>query len=102
MKKPMVDCRAFRLSKINDPQFSHLKLLFGWVVYFLLYILTENLIPAEDCTPVYMWLDDVIPFHEIFVIPYVFWYLLIVISLGYFLLYDIENFKGLQKFIIVT
>ncbi len=102
MKKPMVDYRSFRLSKINDPKFSHLKLLFGWVVYFVLYFLTENLIPTENCTPVHMWLDDVIPFHEIFVIPYVFWYLLIVISLGYFLLYDIENFKGLQKFIIVT
>lgn len=102
MKKPMVDYRTFRLSRLNDPQFSHLKLLFGWVVYFALYVLTENLIPAENCKPVYMWLDGVIPFHEIFVIPYVFWYLLIVISLGYFLLYDIENFKGLQKFIIVT
>lgn len=102
MKKPMVDYRTFRLSRLNDPQFSHLKLLFGWVVYFALYVLTENLIPAESCKPVYMWLDGVIPFHEIFVIPYVFWYLLIVISLGYFLLYDIENFKGLQKFIIVT
>ena len=102
MKKPMVDYRTFRLSRLNDPQFSHLKLLFGWVVYFALYVLTENLIPAENCKPVYMWLDGVIPFHEIFVIPYVFWYLLIVISLVYFLLYDIENFKGLQKFIIVT
>lgn len=102
MKKPMVDYRTFRLSRLNDPQFSHLKLLFGWVVYFALYVLTENLIAAENCKPVYMWLDGVIPFHEIFVIPYVFWYLLIVISLVYFLLYDIENFKGLQKFIIVT
>ena len=28
--------------------------------------------------------------------------MLIVISLGYFLLYDIENFKNLQKYIIIT
>ena len=102
MKKPVVDYRSFRLSKINDPQFSHLKLLLGWIGYFILYFLTENLIPAEKCTPVHMWLDDVIPFCEWFLIPYVFWYALIVISLGYFLLYNVDSFKRLQTFIIVT
>ena len=102
MKQPVVDYRAFRLSKINDPRFSHLKLLLGWVVYFALYFLTENLIPAERCTPVHMWLDDVIPFCEWFLIPYVFWYGLIVISLGYFLLYNVDSFKRLQTYIMVT
>ena len=29
-------------------------------------------------------------------------YVLIVISLGYFLLYNVENFKGLQTFIMIT
>ncbi|MBO5252581.1 MAG: phosphatidic acid phosphatase [Clostridia bacterium] len=102
MKKPMVDYREFRLSKLNEPQFSHLKLLLGWVGYFALYFLTENLIPAEKCRPVHMWLDDVIPFCEWFVIPYVFWYVLIVISLGYFLLYRVGRFKELQTYIIIT
>ena len=49
MKKPVVDYRQFRLSRLNDPQFSHLKLLLGWVVYFLFYFLTENFIPPESC-----------------------------------------------------
>ena len=102
MKKPVVDYRQFRLRKLNDPEFSHLKLLLGWVGYFVLYFLTENLIPAENCTPVHMWLDDVIPFCEWFVIPYVFWYVLIVISLGYFLLYHVDSFKRLQTYIIIT
>lgn len=102
MKKPVVDYRQFRLNKLNDPQFSHLKLLGGWIVYFALYFITENLIPAEKCYPVHMWLDDVIPFCEYFLIPYVFWYLLIVFSLGYFLLYDVESFKKLQIFIMIT
>ena len=43
-----------------------------------------------------------IPFNELFVIFYVGWYGLIVWSLGYFMLYKPKNFKGLQKFIIVT
>ena len=102
MKKPVVDYRIFRLNKINEPEFSHLKLLLGWVGYFILFFLTENLIPAERCTPVHTWLDDVIPFCEWFLIPYVFWYVLIVISLGYFLLYNVDSFKRLQTFIIVT
>ena len=79
MKKPVVDYRQFRFSKLKDPQFSHLLLLLGWVVYFLLYLLTENLIPVERCYPVHCWIDDVIPFCEVFVIPYVFWYLLSVL-----------------------
>ena len=102
MKTPVVDYRNFRLKKINDPEFRHLKLLLGWVGYFALYFLTENLIPAENCTPVHMPLDDVIPFNEWFLLPYVFWYVLIVISLGYFLLYHVDSFKRLQTYIIIT
>ena len=102
MKKPVVDYREFRFSRLREPQFSHLLLLLGWVVYFALYFLTENLIPAENCHPVHMGLDDVIPFCEWFVLPYVFWYVLIVISLGYFALYDIDSFKRLQTYIMIT
>lgn len=102
MKKPVVDYKAFRLSKINDPQYSHLKYLLGWVGYFILFFLTENLIPAENCHVVHCWLDDVIPFCEAFVIPYVFWYGYIVITLLYFALYNPDGFKKLMTFIIVT
>ncbi len=102
MRKPVVDYRQLRFSNLTSPRFRHLFLLLGWVGYFLLYFLTENLIPAEECYPVWCKLDDLIPFHEFFVIFYVGWYVLIVISLGYFLLYNVENFKGLQIFIMVT
>lgn len=102
MTNPRVDYSGFRLSRINEPRFSHLKLLLGWVVYFALFFLTENLIPAEDCYPVHCALDDVIPFSEVFVIPYVLWYLLIIVSLAYFALYNVDNFKNLQRYIIIT
>ena len=88
MKKPVVDYRQFRLSKIREPQYKHLLFLLGWVGYFILYFLTENLIPYERCYPVHSALDDIIPFCELFVIPYVGWYLLIVVSLVYFALYN--------------
>lgn len=102
MKKPTVDYREFRLSRINEPRFAHLKYLLGWVGYFILYFLTENLIPPEACHSVHCALDDLIPFNEIFVIPYVMWYVFIVVSLIWFALYDTESFKKLSIFIIVT
>ena len=102
MKKPVVDYRAFRLSKINEPEYRHLWLLLGWVGYFLLYTLTENLIPQDSCHVIHCALDDRIPFTESFVIAYVFWYLLVVGSLLWYLLYDIRRFRQLQIFIMLT
>ena len=102
MRTPTVDYRKLRLSNINTPEFSHLKLLLGWVGYLTLYVLTENMIPAENCYPVHCWLDDVVPFCEWFVIPYASWYLLIVGSLLYFLLYSVDSFKKVQTYIIIT
>lgn len=102
MRTPTVDYRNLRLNNINSPEFSHLKLLLGWLGYFILYFLTENLIPEENCYPVHCWLDDVVPFCEWFVIPYVSWYLLIVASLLYFLLYSVDSFKKMQTYIIIT
>jgi len=102
MKKPVVDYREFRLSRINEPRFSHLKLLLGWIIYFALYFLTENLIPAENCRVVHCWLDDVVPFCEVFVIPYTFWFFLVAGSLLYFALYNIDSFRRLSIFIMIT
>lgn len=102
MKKPIVDYRDFRLSRLNEPRFSHLKLLAGWIVYFALYFLTENLIPAENCHVVHCRLDDIVPFCEYFVVFYVFWYFLIAATLLYFMFYNTEGFRRFQIFIIVT
>ena len=102
MKKPVVDYRRLRLHNLNTPEFSHLLLLLGWVGYFILYFLTENLIPAENCHVIHCALDDMIPFNEFFVLFYVGWYVLIVISLGYFLLYSVQSFRNLQTYIIIT
>ncbi len=102
MKKPVVDYREFRLSRINEERFSHLKYLIGWIGYFFLYFITERFIPHENCYVIHSVLDDIVPFCEFFVIPYVFWYLLIVLTLLYFALYNTEGFKKFQTFIIVT
>ena len=102
MRPPVIDYRNFRLRKLNSPEFSHLKLLFGWEGYFSLYFLTESIIPEQSCTPVYCFLDDWIPFCEWFIIPYVLWYVLIAGSLLYFALHNIDSFKKLSTYIIIT
>ena len=102
MRKPVVDYRSFKLSKINEPQYRHLLLLLGWPIYFALYFITEQLIPLERCYPIHCFLDEIVPFCEYFVIAYAGWYFLIVGSLIYLALYNPDNFKGMMKFIITT
>ena len=102
MKRQPVDYSGFSLRRLKEPRFSHIRLLGGWLVYFALYFLTENLIPAERCHPIHCWLDDVIPFNELFVIFYVGWYALVFGSLAYTFFYDVPRFKKLQVFIIIT
>lgn len=101
-RQPERDYRKLRPGNLTSPEYRHLLLLLGWIVYFIAYFLTENLIPPERCHPIHSALDDLIPFHELFVIPYTFWYVLIVISLLRFLLYEVDSFRNLQKFIIIT
>ncbi|MBQ1770865.1 MAG: phosphatidic acid phosphatase [Clostridia bacterium] len=102
MKKQLVDYSGFTLRKLNDPRFSHIKLLGGWIAYFILYFVTENLIPVERCHPIHCALDDVIPFNEFFVIFYVGWFFLVAGSLAYTLFYDVPRFKKLQVFLMIT
>lgn len=102
MKRPMVDYRQFRLSRLGEPQFAHVKLWLTWAVYFALYFLTENLIPAEKCHVMHCFLDDLIPFNEYFLIFYTGWYLLVFGSLLYYFLYDVKRFRELDLYIFVT
>lgn len=98
----MVDYRQFRLRRINEPQFAHVKLWLTWPVYFALYFLTENLIPPEKCHIMHCFLDDLIPFNEYFLIFYTGWYLLVFGSLLYYFLYDVRRFRELDLYIFVT
>ena len=102
MRKPVVDYREFRPSRLNEPRFAHLKLLGGWLAYLVLYFVTENLIPTSRCHVIHCALDDLIPFQEGFLIIYCYWYVLLVGSLLYFLLYDLRAFRRLQVYIMIT
>ncbi|MBQ6122013.1 MAG: phosphatidic acid phosphatase, partial [Clostridia bacterium] len=102
MKRPVVDYREFRLWRRNEPRFAHVRLLGGWLVYLVLYFITEHFIPLERCHVIHCALDDMIPFREGFLVIYCYWYALLVGSLLYFFLYDILSFKRLQIYIMIT
>ena len=102
MKKPMIDYRELSLSTVREPRYRHVLLVLGWVFYFTMYFITENLIPPERCHPMHCALDDLIPFNEWFLIFYAGWYLLVFGSLLYYFLYDADKFSKLQTYIIVT
>ena len=102
LKKKPVDYSGFSLRRLNEPRFSHVKLLGGWIFYFIMYFITENLIPREACHPIHCALDDMIPFNEFFLIFYVGWYALVFGALAYTFFYDVPSFRKLQIFIIVT
>lgn len=103
MKRSVYDYSGFRLSRIKEPRFSHIGLMIAtWGTYFLLYFLTENLIPAERCIPVHCKLDDLMVFNEYFVIFYVGWYLLVAGSLAYYFFFDVKRFRELDLYIFVT
>ena len=77
-------------------------LLLSWPVYLALFFLSEKLIPPEACTVIRCAADDLIPFCEWFLIPYVSWYPLVAGSLIWLLRKDREVFRWLQRYILIT
>lgn len=102
MRKPERDYRKLRLRNWNTDAFRHLNLLLWWLLYFLLYGLTERWIPLQSCHLIHCPLDDRIPFVEGFALLYVSWYGLIAVSLAWFLLYNVDGFRQLQRYIIIV
>lgn len=97
----MVDYRKFRLSKLDTPEFSHLKLLLFWPLYGLVFLILEHGY-GQTFHLVYTALDDKIPFCELFVIPYYFWFAFIVGMLLYTLFFDVHAFRRYMWYIILT
>ncbi|MBQ7922199.1 MAG: phosphatase PAP2 family protein [Clostridia bacterium] len=99
---PVIDYRNFRFSKLNTTEFSHLKLLFFWPLFLLVFQYAEHLYQVDYYHSVHSQLDDCIPFNEWFVIPYMFWFLYLVGMHLYTLLHDVDSFRRLMRFIIIT
>lgn len=64
--KKMVDYRNFRFSKLNTPEFQHLKYLVFWPIFGVLFLIVERLWIRDHYTSIHCSLDDLIPFCEFF------------------------------------
>lgn len=103
MKRPLaVDYRKLTLQGLNTAPFRHLRLLLFWPVFGVLFLYVERLRTVEEYTTVHCVVDDLIPFCEIFLIPYLFWFIYMVGMHLYTLLFDIPAFRHLMRYIIVT
>lgn len=48
--KPEVNYREFRIHKLNTPEFSHVRLLFYWPIFGLLFLFLEQVATANEIT----------------------------------------------------
>lgn len=99
---PIVDYRKVRWNNLYRDEYKHLKLLTFWPIFGLLFLFVERFYPAKEYYTVYCPLDSKIPFCEIFLIPYLFWFLYLVGIHLYTLLYDIDAFRKLMSYIMIT
>lgn len=98
----MVDYRKLRPSNLTSPEFRHVLMLLFWPVFGILFLSVERLIPRDHYAPVWCHLDDLIPFCEWFLIPYLFWFVFLAGMHLYLLLFDPKAFRKFMYFIMVT
>lgn len=102
MQKPIVDYRKLRISNISTDEYNHLKLLLFWPIFGILFLFVERFYQVDYYYPVYCSFDDLIPFCEWFLIPYLFWFVFLVGMHVYTMLYDVDAFRRMMKYIIIT
>ena len=98
----MIDYKGFRFKCLNTPQFEHLKLLLFWPIYGIAFYTLELGLPGRVYFPVECLLDAYIPFNELFLIPYMFWFLYLAGMVVYGCLFDLSAFRRYMYFIMLT
>ena len=83
-------------------RWSSLKLLLFWPIFFLIFTYAEHDFPAAYYFPMHCRLDDLIPFCEWFVIPYVVWFPFVGGMAAFLLLRDPPAYRRMMRFIILT
>lgn len=88
-------------------KYRHASWLLYMFIYFPWFLLLENLV--THYTPVHSILDDYIPFCEYFIVPYLLWFVYIVVAVLYFFFTDKKGyyylcahlFIGMTIFLII-
>ena len=102
MIKPSVDYRQFRFSRLNTPEFSHVWLLLYWPLFGLGFSYVERFYPVAQYINMHCALDDLIPFNEWFLIPYLFWFVYLIGAVAYTFFFDVPGFRRMMRFVMIT
>ncbi len=97
----MVDLRRLSPRTLLFGEYRYLLLLLFWPIFGACFSALE-VYRTEGYHAVYSPLDDMIPFCELFVIPYMIWFAYLVGMYAYSIFFDTEIFKKYTYFIIAT
>lgn len=98
----MVDAVRLPANHARTPIFENWKLLLFWPAYGLAFYCLEWIIPRPHYYPMIHPLDREIPFVELFVIPYVFWYVYLAGSVIYTFFRDKAAFRRAMSYYILV
>lgn len=96
------DYRLLRPKNVLSADFSHILLLLFWPVHGVVFGLLEQARQVDSYYPMYCRLDDLIPFNEWFVIPYIYWFVYLIGMLVYTFFRDVPVFRQMMRFVILT
>lgn len=94
--------KNFSLKKITAKEYRHLFLVLFWPVFTIAFFNIEKMAATGGYTVIHCALDDMIPFCEIFIIPYVVWYPFWVFMLIYALGFEVPVFIRFMKYLMIT
>lgn len=100
--KPEVDYRRLLLGTLKPEETRHLWLLLYWPIYGAFFFFVEKMYRPDGYYSVWCPLDDAIPFCELFLIPYLFWFVYLIGMHVYTLIYDVAAFRKMMYFIMIT
>ncbi len=98
----IVDYRDLNFRTLNEPRYSHLKLLLFWPSFGIVFFILERVWIRDSYHIMSCALDSHIPFCEWFVIPYFFWFLFIIGMHLYTLLFDVPTFRKFIRYLAIT
>ncbi|MBR0516454.1 MAG: hypothetical protein IJJ89_06410 [Eubacterium sp.] len=101
LKKDFGYYKGFKLKYITQPKYRHLLMILFWPFYLITFFTIEHL-ALKDYHVIHCALDDIIPFNEYFIIPYVIWYPFWICMLFYTVFFEVETFKKTMRYFILT
>ena len=103
----MVDKQMFvwqdiKQGLIGRGRYAHLVMFWYWPVYFFMFFFVERLYRVPEYHIVSCHMDELIPFSEFFVIPYLFWFVFMVWMMLYSFFHDSQAFIRYNHYFILT